>query len=309
MNRKEDLIELFTFNRGERKGIIVLVVCIIMLIAYNFLAPFIIKPAAIDISARRAEIEAWLAARDTHNEAEITDWQSPEKFVETKAQLFGFDPNTISDDEWKQLGLYDGQIRSIRNYLAKGGRFSVKSDLAKMYVISPETYERLYPFIMLPVDKEVKESTGSEYADNTQPRIDRYQSELLVEINSADTTELKKLRGIGGFLARKIVEYRTRLGGFYSMQQLVEVYRMTAEKIDTLSPHLMVDTSLVERININTVSVETLLRHPYLTSSQAKSLVAYRNMHGPFEKTSDIRRSVLIDEKTYNKISPYLVVH
>ena len=135
-----------------------------------------------------------------------------------------------------------------------------------------------------------------------------FRKSRIVELNSADTIDLRNLPAIGPWLARKIVEYRDGLGGFVSVEQLLEVYRMTPEKIDTLRPFLVLDTAWVERFNPNTVTLERLLRHPYFSATQAKGFISYRNKHGGFKTAADLKKCLLIDEKTFVKIRDYLEV-
>jgi DNA uptake protein ComE-like DNA-binding protein len=129
-----------------------------------------------------------------------------------------------------------------------------------------------------------------------------------VELNTADTIELRGLPAIGPWLARKIVEYRERLGGFYYPDQLLEVYRLTPGKLDTIWPYLRIDTTAVRKVDINRIAVEDLLKHPYLSRSQAKGLVAYREKHGPFYSLSDLKKCLLIDDKTFEKMHIYIEV-
>jgi DNA uptake protein ComE-like DNA-binding protein len=129
-----------------------------------------------------------------------------------------------------------------------------------------------------------------------------------VELNTADTIELRGLPAIGPWLARKIVEYRERLGGFYYPDQLLEVYRLTPGKLDTIWPYLRIDTTAVRKVDINRIPVEDLLKHPYLSRSQAKGLIAYREKHGPFNSLSDLKKCLLIDDKTFEKMHIYIEV-
>jgi len=135
-----------------------------------------------------------------------------------------------------------------------------------------------------------------------------FKRSRMVEINAADTLELRALPAIGPFLARKIVEYREKLGGYYSHDQLLEVYRLSPGKLDTIRPFLIIDTTLVRRIDMNSVRLDDLLKHPYLSRSQARGLVAYREKHGPFSRLEDLKKCLLIDEITFEKLRDYVEV-
>jgi competence protein ComEA len=314
-NAFQDWLE---YTSKERKGILVLIVCIALLITYNYCAPYIFKQKNIDLSGKKTEIEKWLAEHAADTAAGPIDYTelALQKEAKPKRTLFTFDPNTCDDAAWTALGFTQGQIKSIRNFIGKGGSFKTKADLSKMYVISQEEYEELYPYIALPdaiaydntnnYANKPKDYNSNSYNANGYQKFD--YSTILIEINSADTVEFKKLKGIGGFLARKIVEYRNKLGGYYSTEQLQEVYRMTPEKVDTIRKNIVADVALIKKINVNTATVEVLSKHPYLNSSQAKTLVAYREQHGPFKTVEGIKKCVLIDAVTYEKVKHYLEV-
>jgi DNA uptake protein ComE-like DNA-binding protein len=129
-------------------------------------------------------------------------------------------------------------------------------------------------------------------------------------VNTADTTALIDLPGIGPAFARGIVKYRDRLGGYRSMEQLAEVYvlRDKPDALVRLNELLVLDTLMVVRIPINTCEVEQLAAHPYAGWKVAKALMAYRAQHGPFRTVADIRGCALIDEAVFRKLAPYLRV-
>jgi len=135
-----------------------------------------------------------------------------------------------------------------------------------------------------------------------------FKRSRIIELNTADTFELRGLPSIGPWLARKIVDYRERLGGFYDVEQLLEVYRLTPGKLDTIAPYLVIDTSMVTRLDINSIALDELFKHPYFSRSQAKGLLAYRDKHGPFASVLDLKKCLLIDEKTFEKVRDYVEV-
>ena len=182
-------------------------------------------------------------------EAPPSPYQSggrPKRSVES----FPFDPNTVSLEDLVRLGLSERQAESIENYRSKGGKFRVKEDFKKMYVVTDSLYERLEPFIDIPK----------------------------VELNSADSTALVSLRGIGPYYARKIIEYRESLGGFYTVEQMLEVYGMDEERFAPLRECVKADASLVRPLDIWALPEDSLARHPYLGRSGARSIVRFRRI-------------------------------
>ena len=130
----------------------------------------------------------------------------------------------------------------------------------------------------------------------------------MVELNTADTTALKELRGIGSVFAKRIVKYRNLLGGFHHKEQLLEVYGMTEELYSKISEHIIVDSDILTTININTATLQQLNHHPYLNYYQAKAIIKYRDLGNTFNNVVDLKNITIIDNDTYEKIKPYLSV-
>ena len=233
-----------------------------------------------------------------------------------KKELFQFDPNTVTDSEWKKLGLNNGQIKTINNYKQKGGKYYKPEDLGKMYTISERQFQELLPFIRIiqpksdknnwsaknkPIDK--KEKQQSSFYDKPKER-----TPLFIDINTADTTRLKKLKGIGSFYAKKIVEERNKLGGYHDINQLLEIWNFTPEMLTSIKSEIHLGDSPLKTININNCEIEELAKNPYLNWKQANSIVKYRIQHGPYKSVLDIQKSHLISEELCQKIKPYLTI-
>ncbi|NDV96930.1 helix-hairpin-helix domain-containing protein [Dysgonomonas sp. 521] len=126
-----------------------------------------------------------------------------------------------------------------------------------------------------------------------------------VEINSSDTSDLKKIPGIGSGYANRIVKYRNLVGGFYSLSQLKEVWGIDDELYNNITPYLTI-TPKVKRLKVNHAPFEELNRHPYINYKQAKVIADIRERKGNIES---INRLSLLDEFTeadIRKLSPYL---
>ena len=194
-------------------------------------------------------------------------------------ESFPFDPNTVSIEDLVRLGLSERQAESIENYRAKGGRFRTKSDFKKMYVVSDSLYARLEPFIDIPK----------------------------VELNTADSTALVSLYGIGPFYARKILEYRESLGGYYAAEQLMEVYGMDEERFAPLKECVTADPSLIHPLDIWALPEDSLARHPYVGRATARSIVRYRRVcPDSLWSTDGLLRENVLDSAAMTKLKHYL---
>jgi competence ComEA-like helix-hairpin-helix protein len=128
----------------------------------------------------------------------------------------------------------------------------------------------------------------------------------IIEINSGDTTAFIALPGIGSRLAARIITFRDKLGGFYSVDQVKELYGLPDSTFQLIKPYLTVNAKLVRKININTVTKDELKLHPYIRWQLAAMIIDYRNQHGPFATIDDLKKMQQITEEVFSKIVPYL---
>ena len=202
--------------------------------------------------------------------------EKPRRTVES----FAFDPNTVSLADLQRLGLSERQAESIENYRSKGGRFRSKADFQKMYVVSDTLFARLEPYIEIPK----------------------------IELNAADSTALVSLRGIGPWYARKILEYRDRLGGFVAREQLLEIDGIDRERFDGFADDITVDPSRIRRLDLWHASDSLLSRHPYLGPKGARSIVRYRELYDSTRWTlPDLASERVLSQENIEKLKKYIV--
>ncbi|MFN4146102.1 MAG: helix-hairpin-helix domain-containing protein [Runella sp.] len=227
---------------------------------------------------------------------------------ETPLSLFYFDPNTASVSQLQALGMPKFIAERIEKYRSKGGKFRQKEDLQKIYGLRPELYERLEPYISI-----VAETPKTALVATNTPTSPAKEAEILpkapkittFDINTADTTQLIRLRGIGSKLAARIVKFRDGLGGFVSESQYAEIFGLDSLALAELYRFAQVRTP-PQQISINTASIENLDRHPYISRRQAEIIIRYREQHGAYQSPQDLLRIKILDEKFVNKIAPYL---
>jgi competence protein ComEA len=225
-----------------------------------------------------------------------------------KSELFYFDPNTITETGWKKLGLRDKTINTIQNYKNKGGLFKKPEDLKRIYGLRTAEYEKLAPYIKI---ENTKPNNQVDFVSvKTQPENQNLKTPSIrfsmIEVNEADTTAFISLPGIGSKLATRIVNFRDKLGGFYSVDQVGETFGLPDSTFQKIKPYLKIDKTLIRKININKATADELKAHPYIKYSLANPIIAFRNEHGPFAKVDDIKQIMLITEEVFIKINPYL---
>ncbi len=229
-------------------------------------------------------------------------WEEKDSTVHkiSEKSLFSFDPNITSKEEFVELGFSNALANRIINYRMKGGKFAVKKDLTKIYGMDSLLLKKLFAFIDLP-EKIEKEKAINKFEPKVNSAIVRF------DLNTADTSQLIKIYGIGPKLSQRIVTYRDKLGGFVSTDQLKEIYGLDSMVIHELFKKSYLEENFKPRlININTATEKELGDHPYIKYKLAKAITAYRFQHGLYDTVDDLKKIVLIDDVKFQKIKPYL---
>ena len=227
-------------------------------------------------------------------------------------KLAPFDPNQASEAQLEELGIAKWMAKRIINYRTKGGQFRKKEDLQRIYDFPADLYTKLEPYITLPekhtsggfapfpkpeVNSEVKTATIAPAKESFKP--------VAFDLNRADTNDLKKLKGIGSKLSARIIKYRDMVGGFYSENQVKEVFGLDSIVVDEILKFATIKNPSLKKIKINEVTAEEF-KHYYIRPYIAKSVIAYRLQHGNFTSKKDFEPIKLLDAKTLDKIFPYL---
>ena len=224
-----------------------------------------------------------------------------------KPALFSFDPNTASEGDFKKLGIPGRTIQSMLHYREKGGVFRKKEDLAKIYTLSKEDYARLEPLIVFQTPYGTEKKTPYISATGNVENTPKERGNGPIDINQASVETWMSLPLIGEKRAQQIVNFREKLGGFRSIDQLAEMYNLPDSVFQRIKPQLVVKAYPTHTLNINTVSAEALDAHPYISKKQADLIIAYRTQHGNFAHTEDILNiKAFTDKAWWDKVSPYL---
>jgi len=313
MKWKEFLRDYLVFTRKERIGLLI----VILLIVGIWIFPKVLRPGRPKTIPSDT---SWITAartlvRNTSDSDEPPDSVDnlaynkslAEHSNESKTQLFYFDPNALTLDGWKKLGVREKTIVVIQNYLRKGGHFYKAQDLKKIYGIRPDEYIRLEPYVRF--------TTGSREGPSPVERVESNKESYsvkpkyaTVDVNTADTSAFVALPGIGYKLASSIVNLRDKLGGFYSIEQISETYGLADSTFQKIKPFLKLETGPVKKFNINTATKDEMKSHPYIRWNLANAIVEYRNQHGDFSSLDDLRKISLITGAVFDKIKFYVTL-
>lgn len=318
------------FRKNERDALVIILIAIIAAIV---LMPYI--DDIVGTSDEPSKVSSLLKQKHFKDKRQQDSSRSNSPYYaveETTYELFPFDPNTADSTQLLRLGLQPWQVRSIYRYRAKGGIYRKPTDFARLYGLTAEHYHRLEPYIKIkpiamaadvyasndntpphatPDSKEPQHNDDA--TTGTTPKSSIFVTKIKpgehININTADTTLLKKIPGIGSFYARKIVQRRQSLGGFYSPQQLLEIDGFPEESLQYMTVGNISANGLpdgVAQIMINKSTVKELSRHPYLRYIQAKQIDEYRRQVKPFDSAGELRNIPSLTQTDIKRMTPYL---
>lgn len=220
---------------------------------------------------------------------------STSKFKKLTQKL---DPNEFLLDDWMRMGLSKKQADIVLNFSVRG--LKSNDDLKKIFVFPEKLFDLIKDSLVYPVKKDYQLSK------------DRFEEKpilkLVVEINSATQVDLEKIPGIGPYFADKIIEYRIKLGGFVSKNQLLEIWKFDAEKLSSIDKYIILDDSFITKINVNSISFDDLKDHPYFSYKVANSIVKMREVSGSYDNVNEIGKSMLINDELLDKLTPYISI-
>lgn len=305
---KSFLFNFFHFNKQERNGFFVLCIIILILFGIRILMPFIIRDnnvqlVEINVSAKESSSDFKVnnAVNDDSNNLELNSSEIDKKVYN---EYFVFNPNTITLQDAQRLGFSEKLSTTLMNFRNKGGRFFKPEDLKKLYGLSPKFYKELESYILIPGNHQQYKRDSVSF--NTPRTFEKKTyTKTIVELNTADSIAIVYLKGIGPGFTKRIIKYRTLLGGFHSIVQLKEIYGMTDSMYMSLSSQIKLDPNIITKIPINVIDFNTLRKHPYFNFQSAQVIINYRSKHGKLTEI-DIKNLGMFSEDKLKLILPYL---
>ena len=317
---------MISFRKTDRNAILLLILIVVVVVV-----TFPLLGEREDASTLPSQLRSGLAKK-RHS---VT--QKPQYYAQKQdatGELFYFDPNTADSTQLLRLGLRPWQVRNIYKYRAKGGRYRQKEDFAMLYGLTLEQYRRLEPYIRIKPEAMARDyfndtrasslrygafssydtaqaptirPTGYDNKKNTvnvpvPVPVNKLTQGEFVDINTADTAELKRIPGIGSYFARRIVELRQRRQAFVSPEELLSIrnFPETALTYMTASQNFA-------KIHINQSSLQQLKAHPLINYTQATDILRYRRLNGNIRSVNDISNLPSFTPEQLARLKPFLL--
>jgi competence ComEA-like helix-hairpin-helix protein len=311
-----DIRNPFNLKKSDRIGFITLSIIIIALITINtIIAKKNIKSEKFDFSKFSSQIDSFEnSLKPIHHKYE----NRLDSFIiarYAKLKLFKFNPNNTTNEQWLRLGLTKKQIKTINTYKNRGGKFLIKDDFRKIYGIRFKQYQILKPYIDLPdyIPTNKNKYQNKKYKNNKKNTktipTNINIAEGSIEINSANANELCKLPGLKQTIANRIIKFRNKLGGFYNINQLKEVYGLKNSTFNKIKKYISLNTKNIKKININFAEYKNLIKHPYINKKTTIAILRYREHNGFYTSINQLINKKIIDSITFKKIKPYITVN
>lgn len=301
MKKKREKIFLLT---GEQwLGLLILgVIIAATLVGMKYLQPAD-EPTILVEDSIKTDFKDYQVKQDSLYKAK---WKKTYKRDTIAIRMQVFDPNTVDSITLLHLGFKPWQAKNMLKYRAKGGKYRKKEDLKKLYGMTDSMYLALTPYIYIKDSIVVDSARIDSVHMDSLPKWNSTKKDTILNLRTADTTELKLIRGIGSYRAKMIVRYREQLGGYARVEQIMEARGMDKVIADSILPHFYIDSVVVNKIPINHIRPEVLQRHPYLNFEQAKAIYEYRRKHIRIKSAEELKKIKGLSPTDIEKILIYL---
>lgn len=299
MNKRKRIY--FVMTAEQWLGVVVLVVLVVgtLMVVKRFQPPKEDETVWVNDSTK-SQFADYQEKQDSIRKAQ---WRRQRDTIAIRMEVF--DPNTADSSTLVHLGFKPWQAKNMVKYRAAGGKYRKPEDLKKLYGMTDSMYQVLTPYIYI-AREEVDSVAVDSLRKDSLPRWKEENKDTILNLRTADTVELKMIHGIGSYRARQIVRYREQLGGFVSVEQVLEAKGMENVDADSLLAHFWIDSVKIEAMNVNSVGVQRLSRHPYLRFEQAQAIYELRRKKIRLDSIQQLQQIECISAETLEKIAPYL---
>lgn len=296
--------KIFLLTAEQWLGLLILAVLIVGgMVATKYLQPKA-EPIILVEDSVKTNFEDYQAKQDSIYKAK---WKKTYKRDTIEIRMQMFDPNTVDSVTLLHLGFKPWQAKNMLKYRAKGGRYRQKEDMKKLYGMTDSMYIALEPYICIQQDSIAVDSAQVDTIHlDSLPKWRSIKKDTILNLRTADTTELKLIRGIGSYRAKMIVRYREQLGGYARVEQILEAKGMDKVVADSILPHFYIDSVVLNKMPVNKIRPEVLHRHPYLSFEQAKAIYEYRRRHIRIKSAEELKKIKGLSPTDIEKISIYL---
>lgn len=297
--------EAIEVSRFQLSGMLLLAVFVMVWILIR--SHFFFKPTEVSIDAKVLDslvlaLEAQYPRMEWDTEKKRYHQNYKKKFGNSSyPKITGFfDPNTFSKEELLAVGVTEQAAQNIVNFRGKSRKFNRKEDLLKLYAISESYYDYIAPYVQISVQEKTNQIADSKKEDKKAVKI--------LDLNEVTMEAIIEIRGIGEATAKKLINYREKLGGFSSIKQVEEIYGLWENAKPIIYENFIVNPEKIQKRNLRTMEVKELAQHPYLSWNESKAIISFLKQHPEIRQIEALNQIHILDSEKINKILPYFVI-
>ncbi|MBR5205822.1 MAG: helix-hairpin-helix domain-containing protein [Alistipes sp.] len=227
--------------------------------------------------------------RDTVRTKRSTPADKPHTTIEPSR----FSLDTVTANYLHAIGFSLREAELVIRYRDMIGGYRSIEEFEECYAVGAERAKWLEPYIVFPP----RDSVATYSAERVTFPID---------VNSADSAMLRRVRGIGEKSVMHILRYRELLGGYYSVEQISELKVVTPDNFRIISQQIWCDSARIKKICINFAGLKALEVHPYITNRMLRRIINHRELKGGWSTIEEMIESNIFTEEEAKRIAPYL---
>ncbi len=286
---------LLRFTPNEKRGIVVLLLLLLVVIIVRLTITMWFNPD--DSLEDTVEIATVDLNQSLDKDIEDQPKEISKKLVEKKPQRdtsLVIDPNICARSDLIAIGFSRFSADNLIKYRNKGGFFKKPDDLSRIYGVEKSFIEEIHFQLSFPqkIDEEIPQ-----------------QEVICLELNSVDTIDIQKIPFIGPVRGSRIIKYRNKLGGFYSINQLKDVYGIDSLCFESIKKHAWVNSENIKRLSLNNCNEKELANHPYVSKYQARSIIKYRELVKNFTDVKELTVNYIFTESEFDRVANYFIVN
>lgn len=266
----------FKFAKAERSGIL----CILFLIFTMQGIYFYTNPTKTPRIFVDAEIKVYQKRIDSLKQIAL---------LKQKPKIFPFNPNYISDYKGFTLGMSTAEIDRLHAFRKTNKYVNSAKEFQTITKVSDSLLHTIQPYFKFPEWVTQKKKKRYKKTLHTYKKEEKNVTEK-INLNKATIEELRKVYGIGAKLSVRIVKYRAKIGGFVIKSQLEDVYGLKPEVIQNIWKYFYLVKPTIKRVNINTCSLEDLLKIPYINYELADEIINQRILREGFKNFEELTK-------------------
>ena len=280
----------FRYNKSQRNGIFFLLIFIVFLQCIFFFADFSSEETN---AVSQNEIAAFQHEMDSLKSVELK---------KSTPKIYPFNPNYITDFKGHQLGMSTDEIDKLLAFRAQGRYINSIKQFQEITGINDSLLTKISPYFKFPDWIASEKTTATTFSKNIIEK-----SVLKKDINSATSEDFRAINGIGEKLAKRIIDYRTKLQGFSLNDQVFEVWALDKEIADKVLQYFEVTKPpAIKKININTATFKEVLAIVYLDYELTKKIFNYKNQVAEIQSIEQIKTIEGFPQEKFNRIALYL---